>query len=505
MTSNEEIKQLKTELEQLTDRIGKLEQKSSDIGVETIKHFEDIPFYPLLKTSVIQGDTTISKGYFQSPNFVSGSTGWRIDSDGNIEANSGTFRGSLAAATGTIGGFNIGSDYIRDVANSFGLASTVTGGDDVRFWAGDTFANRATAPFRVTEAGVVTAANITITGGSVLSSLLSGPINTANLNIADRGWSQTCAFSVTDADTIAWGAGTFTSADGTAYSISAGNTGNMSAKTYIYLDTAISTTAYQTTTTATTAVGGGKVLIAIAENGTTEATYQVMQGQGGQNIDAANIVAGSITANEIAASTITAGKLSITQLSAITANMGSITAGNITLDTSGYIRGGQTDYLTGTGFFLGYSGGAYKFSLGVSTGNYLTWDGSVLTIGGKINMVAGDILYASADTTRTYGGGGIGVWAQSVKKHTIGRGGTYRIKFDAWLSSADTGAARIYKNGSGVGTTRTLNTTPTTFSEDISGWSSNDEIQLWYSGDTNINLDNFRLYVLDFDGVTTVD
>ena len=78
---------------------------------------------------------------------------------------------TVNATLGTIGGFDIGSDYIRDIANSFGLASTVTGGDDVRFWAGDTFANRATAPFRTTEAGAVTATSIAI---STSSSTIAG-------------------------------------------------------------------------------------------------------------------------------------------------------------------------------------------------------------------------------------------------------------------------------------------------------------------------------------------
>lgn len=73
---------------------------------------------------------------------------------------------------------------------------------------------------------------------------------------------------MTDADTIAWGSGTLTSADGTAYSISAGNTGNMVAKTYIYLDISVSTTVYQTTTIASSAVGVGKLLVAIAQNAT---------------------------------------------------------------------------------------------------------------------------------------------------------------------------------------------------------------------------------------------
>jgi len=78
-----------------------------------------------------------------------------------------TITGALTATSGTIGGFTIGSDSIRDAANSMGIASTVTGGDDVRFWSGATFANRATAPFRVTEAGAITMSNATITGGTL--------------------------------------------------------------------------------------------------------------------------------------------------------------------------------------------------------------------------------------------------------------------------------------------------------------------------------------------------
>ncbi len=76
--------------------------------------------------------------------------------------------GITVIAGGTLGGFTVGSDYLIDLANTFGLASTVTAGDDVRFWAGNTYANRAIAPFRVTESGVVTS-----TGSSVITSRLS--------------------------------------------------------------------------------------------------------------------------------------------------------------------------------------------------------------------------------------------------------------------------------------------------------------------------------------------
>ena len=58
--------------------------------------------------------------------------------------------------------------------------------------------------------------------------------------------------------------------------------------------------------------------------------------------------------------------------------------GNITLGPNNFVKGGQTDYNTGTGFFLGYSSGKYKFSIGSSTGNSLTWDGTNLVINGSI-------------------------------------------------------------------------------------------------------------------------
>jgi|GEM_PF-6444588 len=90
-----------------------------------------------------------------------------LDADGKLTATGATISGTLTATLGAVGGFAIGADYVRDAANSFGLASTVTAGDDVRFWAGSTFANRATAPFRAYESGWVVAANLTVTGGAI--------------------------------------------------------------------------------------------------------------------------------------------------------------------------------------------------------------------------------------------------------------------------------------------------------------------------------------------------
>jgi hypothetical protein len=66
-----------------------------------------------------------------------------------------------------------------------------------------------------------------------------------------------------------------------------------------------------------------------------------------------------------------------------------ITGGGITLTTGGNIKGGQTAYDTGTGFFLGYSGTTHKFSIGNSAGNKLTWDGETLTIKGTLQFFDG--------------------------------------------------------------------------------------------------------------------
>jgi hypothetical protein len=61
-----------------------------------------------------------------------------------------------------------------------------------------------------------------------------------------------------------------------------------------------------------------------------------------------------------------------------------VTSGGITLSAGGSIKGGQTAYATGTGFFLGYSGAAYKFSIGDAT-HFLKWDGSTFSYSGDLS------------------------------------------------------------------------------------------------------------------------
>lgn len=218
--------------------------------------------------ATIAGGSLLKSGYFQSINYSKGLAGFKIDSDGSVEFGSGYFRGDITGASGTfsgsitvgagstIAGFSIGADYIRDNANSFGLASTVSGSNDVRFWAGDTFANRATAPLRLYEDGSIIATNITATGAVYATS----------------GW-----------------------------------------------------------------IGASTAL--------------VYESQG------------------------------------------------INTGTTGWIRGGQTGYNTGTGYFLGYSSGQYKFSIGDGASKALLWDGSSLFIKGNVE----NTVYLTAGVALTAG------------------------------------------------------------------------------------------------------
>jgi len=62
-----------------------------------------------------------------------------------------------------------------------------------------------------------------------------------------------------------------------------------------------------------------------------------------------------------------------------------LTSGSITLSSTGYIKGGQTAYDTGTGFWLGRVSSVYKFSIGNASGNKMTWDGTDLLITGILD------------------------------------------------------------------------------------------------------------------------
>ncbi len=128
----------------------------------------------LLVTGTLQSSATANLGYKLS------STGFRTWNSSNVQtsailADGSGFLGTAAvpaiswttAGALTVGGFSVGTDYIRDAADSFGFASTVSGSDDVRIWVGANFASRASASFQVYESGLVFAKDIILAKGTL--------------------------------------------------------------------------------------------------------------------------------------------------------------------------------------------------------------------------------------------------------------------------------------------------------------------------------------------------
>jgi hypothetical protein len=234
-------------------------------------------------------------------------------------------------------------------------------------------------------------------------------IVSSRLNLADRGWLQTCAFSVLNYNTIQWGAGSLIAADGTTYSISAGNVGSIgTTRIYIYLDIAVSITVYQTTTTITNAVGVGKILVATTKvvAGTAEPEFMVFgSGVGGVNLNGTNIVAGSVTANEILANTITANELAANSVTAGKINAGAIDSMVITGAT---VRTSATNprvEMDSTGLKAYNSSGTVWLQVPTGTldfygGGMLNSDkGGDMTFGGREGKPASVKITTGAETT----------------------------------------------------------------------------------------------------------
>jgi hypothetical protein len=300
--------------------------------------------------------------------------------------------------------------------------------------------------------------------GGLVTNIASGS------DIGIQGWSSDIIFSASDVDTVSWTTGTIKLADGTTYSsIGSGNTGNMTALTYIYFDSA-SPTALATTTTAANAIGTGKILIAVAQKntdtGATEAVFQAFGGRGGQLLNAASIAANSITANEIAANTITAAqivagtitatelasnsvtatKINVANLSAVNTSTGSLSVtGDLTMNSyagSEWASAKITsagDIYANDGYFESLTAASsgltvYSSTLGPASGT-LAYANGVFTVDGD-NVISeasigNGLSYSSftltTDISATSGGGG-GVSNGDLLTLTDKNGNTVLVK-----------------------------------------------------------------------------
>lgn len=184
---------------------------------------------------------------------------------------------------------------------------------------------------------------------------------------------NTVNFSAVNENTVDWSSGALTMPDGTVYNIAAGSTWIMTAITYIYLDVKVSETTLQLTTNSWTCVWEDKLLVCVAKNQTAP-KFAVFQNFGTNTQDV------FITADNIAANSITANEMQVNSLSALSADMWTITSGTITLNSAGHIKSWQTNYNTGTGFFMWISWWVPKFSVGNPWWNYIAFDWTNLNI-----------------------------------------------------------------------------------------------------------------------------
>jgi len=310
----------------------------------------------------------------------------------------------------------------------------------------------------------INTSNVLINGAQ----LEPGTYPTTVLDVSNWGWTQTCVFTSDSADTVVWDGGDFISADGTTYTISAGTTGAMTQKTYIYLsllDPVNPTTTYKHSITPSDAVGLGKVLIAVAEDAAVSATFNLNE--------ATQIVGDNILANTIDASKITAGQLVVgTNVGIGTAEdsagvttiigdtvdtgyinalsitvLGAVTAGSLTGLT---ITGGtiQTDDGTGHRVVITGANDDIRFYNSSNTNTILLDGSSTDSTQSQVRIGGGIALTGSTDATYSYGteiwSGGFGGTGIATFIDAIGNGQS------ASLSVRSSGELWLYSTGGAV-------------------------------------------------------
>jgi hypothetical protein len=161
--------------------------------------------------------------------------------------------------------------------------------------------------------------------------------------------------------------------------------------------------------------------------------------------------------NDIAANAITAEKILVDQLSAVSANLGNIESGRIVLDQMSHIRSGMLSYDNGNGFFAGYEDDQYKFSIGSTSGNKLTWDGHTLNVvgGGRFSglleaatgVFSGELSAATGTFNGTLMAGVLDLESMVGVSYTYMTPGTYTVT----VPPGRTSMRAMLVGGSGAG------------------------------------------------------
>ena len=143
-------------------------------------------------------------------------------------------------------------------------------------------------------------------------------------------WSTNIWWSSTDYNTVRWTSWSIYLPDWTEYTVTSGNTWDMSTMTYIYYDE--ESGSVLTTTSASASVWEKKILLCVAWPTTSwkDAEFQAFWTNAQSTfIYADNIAANTITGNEIATNTITANQIASWAITTDKIDAYSVTAGKI--------------------------------------------------------------------------------------------------------------------------------------------------------------------------------
>ena len=132
-----------------------------------------------------------------------------------------------------------------------------------------------------------------IDGGMIQTdAIMANSITAEKLTIGSLQFLHDIVWTATDYNTCSWSSGTIRWSDGSTSSIDSGNTGNITATTYIYYN---NSSTLATTTTVSSALGDIKKLLAIVEMGDAGSKCVITAiNSTGTTIDGDRIVTGRI-------------------------------------------------------------------------------------------------------------------------------------------------------------------------------------------------------------------
>lgn len=273
------------------------------------------------------GGITITGDHIQSDNFSAGVSGFKLEGDGTFEAGNGTFRGAITATSITLEGTTIsGSQLDQTTQDSLGLADSAIQDED-------------------------TGLDLGITAGSIAGVTINSTTlyqGTGTFNDSNTGFylDNTGQFSLKDK----------LSFDGTDLSVSGSVTASAftlsSGATLTDTDDLIANTnnnaffRFETTAAndAVVAPTNTEFSAAFGRNPRTRDVVIVVNTTSDPDVSAAYVYSGSswdanndfFTGDVIVDGTITADHLSVNSLEAISADMGSITAGSLNINSGAF-------------------------------------------------------------------------------------------------------------------------------------------------------------------------